>query len=251
MARPEERRACEFRRHDADHRRSIAGHLRTRFDICIYGAPDTALVRVPKQGGTPQPLGLKIDTLLMTFDNTDIYTWPWEGAPTLYRLSTQGGAPTLITSALPPLTNSVVIDGPMAYVGAAQSGLFTLTLSDGTLQQTSAITAWNVVIDATDIYFTTGDNGAVGPNAIVRIPKGGGLATVVTNAEYAFGIALDGDQIYYADEFEGTVRRIAKTGGPTVVIYSFPQDFPSAVAVDETCVYWASGGGIWVAGKPP
>ena len=210
------------------------------------GDANGAVVRVAKQGGPEESLGLNVPQALFTLDGENLYAWGWEGSTNLYRL-VLGGGMTVVTSSLPALTNSIVIDGNTAYIGAAQTGLFKLNLLDGLVVFMAQVEAWNLVADATNLYFSTGDHGPNGPNAIMSTAKADGTTTTLTSAKYAFGLALDGGQIYYTDEFEGTVRRISTQGGVSAIIDSTPDDYPTAIATDDRCVYWSSVGGIWVA----
>lgn len=214
-----------------------------------YGAADGGLVRAAKQGAaTPQPLGLYAEQLLVSVDSTNVYAWSWKGSTTLFRLPLGGGTLTKVTTTLPSSVNFISIDESGAFLSADQDGLFLIDLSNGDIQNISQRTAWNVVIDATYAYFTTGNDGS-GVNAVLQVTRNGATTTTITTANYAFALALDTENIYYTDVFEGTVRRVAKTGGDSAAIYSQSESFPMAVAVDDVCVYWTTVAGISAAPK--
>ena len=63
----------------------------------------------------------------VALDSASLYAWSFEGAPDLFRVPLNGGASTVVTTALPTsVTDSVVIDGATAYVGGYELGLFAL-----------------------------------------------------------------------------------------------------------------------------
>ena len=80
------------------------------------------------------------------------------------------------------------------------------------MTQLSMLSASNAVIDASNVYFTTKTTGTSGTNQVVRVAKTGATTQVLATAKFAYGLALDGAALYFADRFEGTIRRVWTTG---------------------------------------
>jgi sugar lactone lactonase YvrE len=213
-----------------------------------FGAPDTTVVRMLKQGGATESLGLHVNQALFAMTSTSLYTWAYEGT-TLYRIPLAGGPGTMVTSSLPPVTNTIAVepDESVAYVASSTQGLFVLHLADATLDPMAPGSAWNVVMDDNALYFTTSNNGPTGSNAVMSIPKGGGIPNTLATSTYAFAIALSGDHLYYTDEWAGTVQRVSKQGGLPTLVTADVDSYPTAIVTDDTCVYWATIGGVWAA----
>jgi hypothetical protein len=100
-----------------------------------------------------------------------------------------------------------------------------------------------LVGDEANLYFTS-----VRGDRLWKLPKKGGKPTqLVEGATRIVAIAVDKGAVYWADQgastSDGTVARVAKSGGPKVVLAA-KQAQPGGVAVDDKGVYWgASAGG--------
>ena len=90
-----------------------------------------------------------------------------------------------------------------------------------------------IAVDSTSVYFTDEIAGNV-----VRIPKGGGDATLfATGQDGPYGIAVDANNAYFTNVGAGTVAYVSLDGGTPTVIASL-QTQPTAIAVAAGTVYW-------------
>jgi hypothetical protein len=91
-------------------------------------------------------------------------------------------------------------------------------------------------MDATHAYFTTAKN------LIVRARFGGGPEEILVEGRPGIGdIALFGDFLYFSDA--AGIARVPKAGGAVEELTPINKNTSHSIAVDETGVYWMSGGG--------
>jgi hypothetical protein len=102
---------------------------------------------------------------------------------------------------------------------------------------------------------------------ITRVPKGGGASVVLASrgdlppsAQQWWRLALDAASVYWVDvgpdqrlpgpppPGQGSVLRVAKSGGPTQVVAS-GQTGLSDIAVNGDHIYWAAQDGVWRRSK--
>jgi DNA-binding beta-propeller fold protein YncE len=77
----------------------------------------------------------------------------------------------------------------------------------------------SIVSDGTSVYWTN-----FGPGGgIMTAPAAGGAATVLATAPTGSapaGIAIDDQDVYYADYYLGTINRVPRDGSPPTVLVS-------------------------------
>lgn len=106
-----------------------------------------------------------------------------------------------------------------------------------------ALSPAHMALDGTDVVFTRAEATLQDDSIVLRVPKGGGAATVLAHAPAGWkssAVAVDADHLYFAvldpDSRKGLLQRVPKSGGQPVTLASEAL-FPGAIAVDGTNVY--------------
>ena len=95
-----------------------------------------------------------------------------------------------------------------------------------------------------------------GKTHIWRIPKTGGSFAIVASADKMGAFAIDDAYVYWTEPRAGVVRRAAKSGSAAETLFD-GQLGASAIAVDDTSVYWSTlatdgrGGSVLAGSKTP
>jgi len=112
-----------------------------------------------------------------------------------------------------------------------------------------------IAVDATSVYWTTGDS--VGPGTVMKMPIGGGTPTTLASAQYELqgDIAVDATNVYWtswgnrtASGNTGTVMKVP-IGGGTLTTLASGQPQPTPITVDATSVYWTDGANVMKIAK--
>lgn len=98
-----------------------------------------------------------------------------------------------------------------------------------------------IVVDASNVYFSTGGSGTVNAG-IFTCPLSGctGTPMHIVDVGTVYGMTVDATYVYWADSYDNTIHRIAKSGGSDSVLYDAGDmtiDQPGAVAVDNAFAY--------------
>ena len=150
-----------------------------------------------------------------------------------------GLAPTVLASGLdqPYLTAS---DGTNAFFATKSSVMTCALASCGT---TLTVLASNqavptaLVLDATSVYWVTGQGGTV--MSCAKVGCGDAPMTIATGQSAPEGIAVDDASVYWTESNAGRVDACPKTGcvgSPTQLVSG--EKAPWAIVVDETSLYW-------------
>jgi hypothetical protein len=177
------------------------------------------VTRMGKDGSSPaviasggsQSWGLDVDaTTIYIADNHTDDIW---GAPI------GGGA---LTSLVSNLSNNVevVVDGSTLFIGDFSTNtVYTAPTSGGTAQALVNIanSATGIAFDDTYLYMGIGSDGKV-----LRVLKDGSgpVDELATGLTYVWGLTLVGNDLYIADQGDGKVYRMAKSGGALTEIAS-------------------------------
>jgi len=172
----------------------------------------------------------------IAFDATNVYWTALSGSLGLghvMKVDKNGGTPVdgASTDAGGPADGGGAEDGSAASAdGASPVG--------APVEIAAAKWPYDVAVDATNVYWID----QMQPNSgVLKAPIAGGPAVqlAVTDPIEPMGIALGGDNVYFANG-EGTVFEVSKTGGPTQVVLSNLGQFPAGLATDATTLYVAA-----------
>lgn len=99
---------------------------------------------------------------------------------------------------------------------------------------------------------TTGNgNDSTAASVIRRSVTGDAATTLQSGLPYAWNIAVDSTNVYWADPTNGNILRASATSttaNPTIFTLATNQTVPSNVAIDEESVYWTNNGACTATG---
>lgn len=176
------------------------------------GQGTASVFRIPKEGGTPAPLG-------------------------------QGCAPDGNGGLAVDATHAFFTNGAMGNVYRAAKGS-----GDCAPIVTGHAAPSSVVVDDTSVFFTT-RTGPNDPGGLSRVAKAGGATTPVAPKEIgaATGVGTDGEALFVST-VDGRILRVAKDGSQVVELARDMVD-ASPVVADESGAYWVASGDVWAADK--
>jgi hypothetical protein len=187
-------------------------------DAEVVWSQVNSIVRVSKTGGSPTTM-LNALAPFMTTDGAYLY-WTTATSPTgtieATALSGDGGTVPLANNLDGPL-GITLRDGNLYWVNrgwVADAGSVMTLPADGGTPTTIASGSFHALAlatDATDVYFVDVGSQKADDGAVLRVPRNGGAVTVVApNQGAPVSIAVDANAIYWANQFDGTIMRLAK-----------------------------------------
>jgi len=172
--------------------------------------------------------------------DADYLYWTNYDARTVNRIAKAGGAAEVLAhTGVDP--GSLHVDGQRLYlghvVGERQPG-----------ESIGAVSTWatpdwqgrevaradgritDLAVSNTHVYFTT-------ETAVMRVAKDGGSPVTLATAQQAFGVVADADAVFFAAYRQGTINRVATSGGPVLALAG-DLSGPRSLTADETHLYW-------------
>lgn len=218
----------------------------------VYYTSGIHLLRAPKSGGTPHTLVDVFSSKSIALSGSEVYGVPGDYGPydRLAKVSDRGGDVTEVAKAKRPKTSHgptgysrVVVDGSVAYVtdsGNDRVLAFSLPKGKRKVLASHVKRPWDLALGGGTLYFSLAR-----ARELVSVPKSGGRAKklasgLVKNAL----IAADAHGAYApfagatADAPE-KLKAVSPAGTVTPIATLPAQQTLSALAVDDTCVYWA------------
>lgn len=154
----------------------------------------------------------------------------------------------------------VAVDSDYVYVATggfktADNAILRIPAAGGAVEKLvklEQIVSGEIIVDGDYVYFTSQWG-----NLVLRVPKTGGMVTVLAEAPAPLNLASDATHVYFVtfstDPESGTVQRVPKNGGsPEVLLRGHPG--LEQLVVDEQAVYFRSNSGLWKvkkSGGPP
>jgi hypothetical protein len=123
---------------------------------------------------------------------------------------------------------------------SSDEGISSLPISGGSVSRIHVFNTGapdNLWLDDSSLYYAWHEDRAAG---VWVMPKAGGPGhTVIPNATVSVGLVFDETSIYWSDDSDNSrLRRTAKSGGPTEILWSGANRWLQAIAVDDCNVYW-------------
>jgi hypothetical protein len=103
-------------------------------------------------------------------------------------------------------------------------------------------------VDERNLYWLNEGRRVKGAPGVFMMPKAGGPPTALYTGRGVYALTVDEGHVYFIVPEALALYRVAKTGGEAEAIAK-GQDGLSALAVDDTHVYWAGVDAIWRAPK--
>lgn len=202
------------------------------------GAPNP-IKRIKKNGGTPQPVlaGCAPPNVSeLVVDGADVFFASRYGGGEVAR-AREGVSTTMAKGA----SRGLASDTLSIYFGQPSTATL-VRIDKGDVNNSVQVFApaqgvVAVVADETAVYWITEHN------TVARLDrdKPVGIPTILaTDQPSPTAIALTATHVLWTNAGDGTVRRVAKTGGTPETIAS-QQDDPVAIAADEAGIYWLNG----------
>ncbi len=225
-----------------------------------WSEPTLSFLRsVPLSGGTASTLAPTGDEALgLTLGAGYVYWVTLTG--NVGRVPVGGGLPETIATGRPASTSypaGIAVDNDSVYWGGVTAttdgsggltklGVLLKMPRDGgsiaTLASDPSTTMGGVVVNATNVYWSTHDS------IMTAALNGTGHTVVASGLGGAVQIAIDDTNVYWADGFNGQVAAAPLSGGATTVLAS--GEFSAlGVAVDALSVYWTVGNGSGTVSK--
>jgi sugar lactone lactonase YvrE len=135
--------------------------------------------------------------------------------------------------------SELVLDATHVYWIANEAGDVMRIAKSGGEAQTLAqgqVGLNGIEVDESHVYFMTGNGGT---DAVVRVGKDGGFATLVAQSSNPWGVAIDADYVYWNDPGSSRVVRQAKDGG-SLEDLAVDERGAMQIAVDADGIYWVS-----------
>jgi hypothetical protein len=172
------------------------------------------LQRMAKTGGAIQTLATGAQAMTpwaIAVDASHVY-WLDTGEGAVRRTPRGGGATVTLATGQGDLLGLAVDTSYVYFSGStAAGGRVRRVAKWGGAAQTIATASFPSAL-ATDGFFVYVADAHVlaGSNRILRVPRGGGVVTVLSSDEDALGLAIDGSSVFWKRFWTGDVRRASK-----------------------------------------
>jgi hypothetical protein len=214
----------------------------------VYWANDSTVMSQPLDGGPPVTLVSGQNTATdVTVDSSNVY-WTDMWANTINKVPIDGGSPVLLAHDLNP--NMIAVTPTAAYWTSGiglNCFVSTVGLDGGMLVNLDTMNQYylmGIAVDSVNLYWVQA--GAFGP--VRQQPLDGGPAAVIATENGPWDVAVDQSFVYFSAPnggpmATGSIEKVPIGGGNRVTLaLTALGQFPQAIAIDSTSVYWANNG---------
>ncbi len=197
------------------------------------------VLSAPISGGPAVKLYSGKEAEGIALDSSFVY-WSTYLGGTILRMPLHGGpVTTLLTPTTRPL--GIAVDSTHLYFTTFYGDVMVMPITGGTpvtfVPATSNAFVGGIAVNAVNVVWGSWPD-------VVEVPLAGGTPTVLVTGQPTqsspVGIALDGLNVYWANEYGGLVAKAPITGGPPTVIVSGFSTYAGGVAVDSVSIYWTA-----------
>jgi hypothetical protein len=188
--------------------------------------------------------GSSVDTLYsgtaiegIAVDATYVY-WSTYTEGTIMRMPLRGGtAETLVTTTMRPM--GVAVDSTRLYFTTFDGNVMVMPIGGGTPKTLIAGPpggfATGIAVNPTTVFWGTFTQ-------LLEAPiSGSGSQTVLDDQQHnVFGMAVDASDVYFTNQYGGTLSKISLPSGIAVTLVSGYSTYAGGVAIDDVSVYWTA-----------
>lgn len=200
----------------------------------------------PLGGGTPTVLASSLGfTAGIASDANNVY-WVDQDQGTISSIPLGGGLPTVLASGLKTPGGLALQRGTLYLTDAAgdllsmpaSGGSVTTLLTGPGLPPNTEVADYSppIAIDDNNVYFSVCPFEAATSPTLYRVPLGNGGPPTALASSCASGIAVDAENVYWANK--DTIDSVPIAGGATRVVATSSQQISAGPAVDDEDVYW-------------
>jgi hypothetical protein len=194
------------------------------------------VMKAPIVGGSPVTLYSGRAAEGIAVDAAYVY-WSTYTEGQLMKIPIDGGqATTILNTTARPL--GVAVDANNIYFTSFYVGnVMMLPLTGGTpvsIGSTPSNFGVGIAVNASDIFWGAYDT-------LLEVPTKDGMTTTLASGQSdVFGVALDGDDVYWTQLYGGAVSKLSLTQGTITSVVTGYSTYAGGIAVDAQSIYWTA-----------
>jgi hypothetical protein len=189
--------------------------------------------QILKSGGTTETIGTYTSPLGIEVNNTHIYWADNTDNGTIYRKSLSGESVEIITNTASWAWGLILDNDAIYYTTYGASAVYFVPFIGGNPVFITNTQDYPTAITMADniLYWVSSNN-------IESVSSQGGVVTTLTSNHKPYGIAINGNNVYFTDDDEKAVLMVPKSGGESIPVATNLVK-PQLMTADEVSVLWA------------